>query len=112
MFRLKLVESLSLVRDVTYVISGCLVVQQLPVDRLRSNFGSPLFLYIASSLAVKCQELHTDVKYVKLNGVVMSIFLNAVFIRFIKEIHFVLTLSNPIFLPTAYSPALICFGRE
>jgi hypothetical protein len=24
----------------------------------------------------------------------------------------VLTLSNPIFLPTTYSPALICFGRE
>jgi hypothetical protein len=24
----------------------------------------------------------------------------------------VLTLSDPIFLPTAYSPALICFGRE
>jgi hypothetical protein len=24
----------------------------------------------------------------------------------------VLTLSNPIFLPTAYSPALICFGQE
>jgi hypothetical protein len=24
----------------------------------------------------------------------------------------VLTLSNPIFLPTAYSPALIYFGRE
>jgi hypothetical protein len=23
-----------------------------------------------------------------------------------------LTLSNPIFLPTAYSTALICFGRE
>jgi hypothetical protein len=23
-----------------------------------------------------------------------------------------LTLSNPIFLPTAYSPVLICFGRE
>jgi hypothetical protein len=23
-----------------------------------------------------------------------------------------LTLSNPIFLPTAYFPALICFGRE
>jgi hypothetical protein len=23
-----------------------------------------------------------------------------------------LTLSNPFFLPTAYSPALICFGRE
>jgi hypothetical protein len=23
-----------------------------------------------------------------------------------------LTLSNPIFLPAAYSPALICFGRE
>jgi hypothetical protein len=23
-----------------------------------------------------------------------------------------LTLSNPIFLPTAYSPALKCFGRE
>jgi hypothetical protein len=23
-----------------------------------------------------------------------------------------LTLSNPVFLPTAYSPALICFGRE
>jgi hypothetical protein len=25
---------------------------------------------------------------------------------------FLLTLSNPIFLATAYSPALICFGRE
>jgi hypothetical protein len=25
---------------------------------------------------------------------------------------FLLTLSNPIFLPTAYSSALICFGRE
>jgi hypothetical protein len=25
---------------------------------------------------------------------------------------FALTLSNPIFLPTAYSPALIYFGRE
>jgi hypothetical protein len=24
----------------------------------------------------------------------------------------ILTLSNPIFLPTAHSPALICFGRE
>jgi hypothetical protein len=24
----------------------------------------------------------------------------------------ILTLSNPIFLPTAYFPALICFGRE
>jgi hypothetical protein len=24
----------------------------------------------------------------------------------------ILTLSNTIFLPTAYSPALICFGRE
>jgi hypothetical protein len=24
----------------------------------------------------------------------------------------ILTLSNPIFLPTAYSPTLICFGRE
>jgi hypothetical protein len=23
-----------------------------------------------------------------------------------------LTFSNPIFLPTAYSPAVICFGRE
>jgi hypothetical protein len=23
-----------------------------------------------------------------------------------------LTLSNPIFLPTAYFPALLCFGRE
>jgi hypothetical protein len=23
-----------------------------------------------------------------------------------------LTLSNPIFLPTAHSPALICFGRD
>jgi hypothetical protein len=22
------------------------------------------------------------------------------------------TLSNPVFLPTAYSPAIICFGRE
>jgi hypothetical protein len=26
--------------------------------------------------------------------------------------HFILTLSNPIFLPPAYSPALIYFGRE
>jgi hypothetical protein len=25
---------------------------------------------------------------------------------------YVLTLSNPIFLPTAYFPDLICFGRE
>jgi hypothetical protein len=25
---------------------------------------------------------------------------------------YVLTLSNPVFLPTAYSPALICFGWE
>jgi hypothetical protein len=24
----------------------------------------------------------------------------------------ILTLSNPVFLPTAYSPALICLGRE
>jgi hypothetical protein len=24
----------------------------------------------------------------------------------------ILTLSNPIFVPTAFSPALICFGRE
>jgi hypothetical protein len=24
----------------------------------------------------------------------------------------ILTLSNPIFLPTTYSPALVCFGRE
>jgi hypothetical protein len=28
------------------------------------------------------------------------------------DFHFTLTPSNPIFLPTAYSPALICFGRE
>jgi hypothetical protein len=28
-----------------------------------------------------------------------------------KEFWAVLTLSNPIFLPTAYSPALICLGR-
>jgi hypothetical protein len=27
-------------------------------------------------------------------------------------IHYASTLSNPVFLPTAYSPALICFGRE
>jgi hypothetical protein len=31
---------------------------------------------------------------------------------YIKLIPGILTLSNPIFLPTAYSPALICFGRE
>jgi hypothetical protein len=31
---------------------------------------------------------------------------------FEEIITFVLTLSNPVFLPTAYSPALICFGRE
>jgi hypothetical protein len=29
-----------------------------------------------------------------------------------KNQMYLLTLSNPIFLPTAYSPALICFGRE
>jgi hypothetical protein len=29
-----------------------------------------------------------------------------------KEAEKILTLCNPIFLPTAYSPALICFGRE
>jgi hypothetical protein len=29
-----------------------------------------------------------------------------------KLLQIFLTLSNPIFLPTAYSPALICFGRE
>jgi hypothetical protein len=28
------------------------------------------------------------------------------------NLKFFLTLSNPIFLPTAYSPALIYFGRE
>jgi hypothetical protein len=27
-------------------------------------------------------------------------------------IYFILTLSNPIFLPTAYSPAFICFGQK
>jgi hypothetical protein len=32
----------------------------------------------------------------------------------IAFLHFcvILTLSKPIVLPTAYSPALICFGRE
>jgi len=55
MFVLKLLELLFLVRDVTYVIAGCLVVQQLSNDRYRSIFGSPLFLYVAISLAVKCQ---------------------------------------------------------
>jgi len=74
MFRLKLLERLSLVLDVTYVIAGCLVVQQLSVDRPRSTFGSPLFLYIAISLAVKCREFYTNVKNVKLNGVVMNVF--------------------------------------
>jgi hypothetical protein len=32
------------------------------------------------------------------------------FLRAVKEK--VLTLSNPIFLPTAYFPAVVCFGRE
>jgi hypothetical protein len=74
MFRLKLLERFSLVLDVTYLIAGCLVVQQLSVARLRSTFESPLFLYIASSLAVKCQEFYADVKNVKINGVVMNVF--------------------------------------
>jgi hypothetical protein len=30
----------------------------------------------------------------------------------LRNIFFFLTLSKPIFLPTAYSPTLICFGRE
>jgi hypothetical protein len=74
MFILKLLERLSFVRDVTYVTAGCLVVQQFSDDRSRSTFGSPLFLYIAISLAVKCQEIYTNVKNVKLNGVVMNFF--------------------------------------
>jgi hypothetical protein len=32
--------------------------------------------------------------------------------KIIQQTESPLTLSNPIFLPTAYSPALICFGRE
>jgi hypothetical protein len=32
--------------------------------------------------------------------------------RVTRTLYQTLTLSNPIFLPTAYSPALICFGRE
>jgi hypothetical protein len=32
--------------------------------------------------------------------------------RKITMCYITLTLSNPIFLPTAYSPALICFGGE
>jgi hypothetical protein len=32
--------------------------------------------------------------------------------RFMSDMPTGLTLSNPIFLPTAYSRALICFGRE
>jgi hypothetical protein len=31
---------------------------------------------------------------------------------FVDPVHLGLKLSNPVFLPTAYSPALICFGRE
>jgi hypothetical protein len=73
MFILKLLERLSMVRDVTYVIASSLVVQQLSDDRSRSTFGSPLFLHIAISLAVKCQEIYTNVKNVKLNGVVMNV---------------------------------------
>jgi hypothetical protein len=34
------------------------------------------------------------------------------FEKFVNKVQVSLTLSNPIFLPTAYSPALICFGRE
>jgi hypothetical protein len=32
--------------------------------------------------------------------------------RVTVDIISILDFSNPIFLPTAYSPALICFGRE
>jgi hypothetical protein len=73
MFILKLLERLSLVWDVTYVIAGCLVLQQLSDYHSRSTFGSPLFLYMAFSLAVIRQEIYTNVKNVKLNGVVMNV---------------------------------------
>jgi hypothetical protein len=36
----------------------------------------------------------------------------SVFLKTIEKIPVTLTLSNPIFLPPAYSPALIYFGRE
>jgi len=74
MFTLKLLERLSVVRDVTYVIASSFVVQQLSDDSSRSTFGSPLFLHITISLAVKCQENYTNVKNVKLSGVVMNVF--------------------------------------
>jgi hypothetical protein len=32
--------------------------------------------------------------------------------KFYSQKRFILTLSNPIFLPPTYSPALIYFGRE
>ena len=63
-----------MVQDVTYVIAGCLVVHHISDDRSRPTFGSPLFLYIAISLAVKCQEIYTNVKNVKLNGALMNVF--------------------------------------
>jgi hypothetical protein len=34
------------------------------------------------------------------------------FLKFSPLWHIILTPSNSIFLPSAYSPALICFGRE
>ena len=80
-----------MVQDVTYVIAGCLVVHHISDDRSRPTFGSPLFLYIAISLAVKCQEIYTNVKNVKLNGALMNVFFfTAVLIRFIDEMFFLL----------------------
>jgi hypothetical protein len=50
-------------------------VQQLSDDFSRSTFGSPLLLYIAINLSVKCQEVYTNVKSAKLNGVLINVFL-------------------------------------
>jgi hypothetical protein len=44
------------------------------------------------------------------NGKKCNVALKNLFFKIILK--FFLTLSNPIFLPTAYSPALIYFGRE
>jgi hypothetical protein len=36
----------------------------------------------------------------------------SIFRKSVEKIQVSLTLSNPIFLSTSYSPALLCFGRE
>jgi hypothetical protein len=70
-----ILKRLSLVRVVTYVIAYCWVVRQISDEFFRSTFGSPLLLYIAIILAVKCQEIYTNLKSENLNGFEINVFL-------------------------------------